>query len=37
MSSLDIAQTHHESDSEDDPDYVLEGEGQGVTYTTAHL
>jgi len=28
MSSLDVAPIHRESDSEDDQDYVLEGEGQ---------
>ena len=37
MSSLDVAPIHHESGSEDDQDYVLEGEGQGVIHTAAHL
>ena len=33
MSALDSATNHHNSDSEDDLDYVPEGEGQGVTNT----
>jgi hypothetical protein len=35
MSTLDGTSNHHNSDSEDDLDYVPEGEGQGVTNTAA--
>ena len=31
MSTLDGAANHHNSDSEDDLDYVPEGGGQGMT------
>lgn len=37
MSTLDGAPIPHESDSEDDLDYVPEGEEQGVANTAAHL
>jgi hypothetical protein len=33
MSTLDGVVNHHNSDSEDDIDYVPEGEEQGVTHT----
>jgi hypothetical protein len=33
MSTLDGAANHHNSDSEDDLDYVPKGEEQGVTNT----
>ena len=33
MSTLDAAANHHNSDSEDDVDYVPECEKQGVTNT----